>query len=204
MLLIITDEVYDWAAFNDDLQSTQLKLQKLRKQIIRNNTNLVEPIFITNQYYKNVNTPQTIYTWQRVYDSINVVEVTDTAIAPPPYFWGKLISGTKPLKDQGLINSGNIVEDISTGAISINYNVTGTPEYLWFAIPETTPSKTVWYVDAHNNDDIGGSDNLFDTETIVSIQIPNTTTTLNYKIYMTNYPTEVGSIYVAENFTQIP
>ena len=74
MLLIIVDEIYDWAAYNNALQSEQLKIQKLRKQIIRNNTSLVEPIFKTNIYYKNVNTPQTLYTWQRVYDAISVEE----------------------------------------------------------------------------------------------------------------------------------
>ena len=62
ILLIIVDEIYDWAAYNNALQSEQLKMQKLRKQIIRNNTSLVEPIFKTNIYYKNVNTPQTLYT----------------------------------------------------------------------------------------------------------------------------------------------
>jgi len=75
MLLIIVDEIYDWAAYNNALQSEQLKIQKLRKQIIRNNTSLVEPIFRTNIYYKNVNLPQTLYTWQRVYDDVNSKDV---------------------------------------------------------------------------------------------------------------------------------
>ena len=75
MLLIIVDEIYDWAACNNALQSEQLKIQKLRKQIIRNNTSLVEPIFRTNIYYKNVNLPQTLYTWQRVYDDVNSKDV---------------------------------------------------------------------------------------------------------------------------------
>ncbi len=83
ILLIITDEVYDWAAYNQALQSEQLTLQKLRKQIIRNNTNLVEPIFRTNIYYKNVNLPQTIYTWQRVYDSTTLVTVDGTITSDP-------------------------------------------------------------------------------------------------------------------------
>lgn len=75
MLLAITDEVYDWSAYNNDLQSNQEKLQKLRKEIIRNNSNLIEPIYRTDQYYKNVNLPQTLYTWQRVYDASNLVTV---------------------------------------------------------------------------------------------------------------------------------
>jgi hypothetical protein len=83
MLLLVVDEIYDWAAYNNAPQSEQLKIQKLRKQIIRNNTSLVEPIFKTNQYYKNVNLPQTLYTWQRVYDTINLVTIDDEIISNP-------------------------------------------------------------------------------------------------------------------------
>jgi len=83
LLLIIVDEVYDWAAYNQALQSEQLSLQKLRKQIIRNNDSLIEPIFKTNIYYKNVNLPQTLYTWQRVYDSNNLVTVDGTITSTP-------------------------------------------------------------------------------------------------------------------------
>lgn len=40
----------------------QLKLKKFRKNIIRNNPKIIEELEITNDYYKNVNIPQTIYT----------------------------------------------------------------------------------------------------------------------------------------------
>ena len=72
MLLIITDDVYDWASWHNASQSEQLILQNLRKLIIRNNSSLVNIISRTNEFYKNVNLPQTIYTWQRVYDNFDV------------------------------------------------------------------------------------------------------------------------------------
>jgi hypothetical protein len=72
MLLIIADEVYDWSNWYNLPYQEQLKLQNFRKAIIRNNPNLVEPISKTNNFYKNVNLPQTLYTWQKVYDTVNV------------------------------------------------------------------------------------------------------------------------------------
>jgi hypothetical protein len=63
MLLIIADEVYDWSNWYNAPQHEQLKLQNFRKAIIRNNPNLVEPINKTNNFYKNVSLPQTLYTW---------------------------------------------------------------------------------------------------------------------------------------------
>lgn len=84
-----------------------------------------------------------------------------------------------------------------SGALNIIYNSINT-EYLWFAIPSDIPSKLVWYVDNQNSGDIGGTHNLFDTETIMTIRIPETLLDKSYKIYMTNYSTEVASLYVAE------
>lgn len=72
MLLIITDDVYDWSSWHNASQSEQLILQNLRKKIIRNNPSLVDIVSRTNEFYKNVNLPQTIYTWQRVYDNFEV------------------------------------------------------------------------------------------------------------------------------------
>jgi len=77
ILLIIADETYDWASWYNASQSEQLKLQNFRKQIIRNNSHLVEIISRTNEFYKNVSLPQTLYTWQRVYDSIDLQTVLE-------------------------------------------------------------------------------------------------------------------------------
>jgi len=73
MLLIICDKVYSWGDWYNVNQQDQLKLQKIRKRIIDNNTEIIEDVIIANQFYKNVDLPQTLYTWQRVYDDPNVV-----------------------------------------------------------------------------------------------------------------------------------
>lgn len=69
MLLVITQDVYDWAEWYGAPQSEQLFLQNFRKAILRNNEKLIESIDITNLFYKNASLPQSIFTWQRVYDS---------------------------------------------------------------------------------------------------------------------------------------
>lgn len=208
MVLLIADEIFDWASWAGMPSNEQLKLKKFRKNIIRNNPKIIEELEITNDYYKNVNTPQTIYTWQRVYDDVNVITVDDpSGVIPEPYtplyFWGKVVSNTKPSKNQSLINSGNMVYGDPSGALNIPYNSNNT-DYLWFAIPSDIPSKAVWFVDNQNSGDIGGTHNLFDTETIMTIRIPETPLDKSYKIYMTNYSTQVASLYVAESLGQIP
>lgn len=69
MLLIISDEIYDWSTYNNINNNEILKLKEFRNILIRNNPNLIEEINITNEYYKNVNIPQTIYTWENLYDN---------------------------------------------------------------------------------------------------------------------------------------
>ena len=208
MLLIIADEIYDWANWAGASQTEINKLKSFRKCIIQKDSKLVDVVQRTNDFYKNVNTPQTIYTWQRVYDNFDVVTVDDpSGVIPepytPPYFWGTVVSNTKPSKNQSLINSGTMVYDDPSGALNIPYNSINT-EYLWFAIPSDVPSKSIWYVDNQNSGDIGGTHNLFDTETIMTIRVPGTLLDKSYKIYMTNYSTEVSTLYVAETLGQIP
>jgi len=77
MLLVIVDEVYDWANWMGESQINQLYLQNFRKKIIRNNSEIIMHHTQTNSFYKNVSTPQTLYTWQRVYDTNGVVTKND-------------------------------------------------------------------------------------------------------------------------------
>lgn len=72
MLCVIVDFVYDWGSWNNLPQEQQLTLQNIRKDILFNNHNLINYKVKTNDYYKNVNTPQDIYTWQRIYDDPSV------------------------------------------------------------------------------------------------------------------------------------
>lgn len=204
ILLIIADDVFEWASWHEASQTEQLKIQNLRKKIIRNNPNIVDIISRTNEFYKNVNLPQTLYTWQRVYDNFNVQTIDNPSgiVNPPfvpPYFYGVVTSTSKPSKNQALINSGNIVYDIDVNSNLILPFDSTINQFSWFAIPATASSKAFWFVDETNNGDIGGNRNLFDTEITITIRIPNTLLDIDYKIYSTNYATDISSITVSTN-----
>ena len=70
MTLWIIDEVYDWADWYELSLKQKSYLQELRINFIRENPELSLLSYVSNDDYKNVNMPQTIYTWQRVYDYI--------------------------------------------------------------------------------------------------------------------------------------
>ena len=91
---------------------------------------------------------------------------------------------------------GNKVSAVSTGTITITYNSTND-DYIWFAVPATSPIKTVWFVDLFNSSTIGGpaipgGGNLFpDPElvtTVVSSIWDNASGTFNknYNVYLSN------------------
>lgn len=108
-----------------------------------------------------------------------------------PYFFGKSL--TQPIINQSLINGGTKVVADSTGTITVNFNASG--EFLWFAIPNTSTSKTKWFVDALNNGNIGGISNLFGDLELVEIDSPTSLwSDVNYKIYISNYATTAGNM----------
>jgi hypothetical protein len=117
-----------------------------------------------------------------------------------PYFYGKVASGgvaaglNRPSATAQLVTGGTKVVASSTGTITVSFAST-SDDYIWFAIPSLSTSKTVWYIDALNTGSIGGSvspgGNLFPAESVVSV-----TTVLwagvNYKVYISNYQTAVN------------
>lgn len=70
--LYIINTIYDWMCWFETSEENKIKIQKLMNNILIRNKNLT----ITNntpfKYYKNVSLPQTIWTWQRIYDNLNV------------------------------------------------------------------------------------------------------------------------------------
>lgn len=114
-----------------------------------------------------------------------------------PIFYGK-VSGSRPSSDQTLIASGTESVTSSTGTLSITYSSSAS-EYIWFATPATSTTKTVWYVSALNNGSIGGSvdpgGNLFPAPDTTSIDSPTVLWSgVSYKIYVANYASAVGAI----------
>lgn len=67
-LLNIINDVYNQTDWYEVTESNKIKIRKVMDDIILNNSNLVLPTQTFGKTYSNVNTPQTIYTWQKVYD----------------------------------------------------------------------------------------------------------------------------------------
>lgn len=90
----------------------------------------------------------------------------------------------------------------STGTILVNFGSTND-DYIWFATPSGSTSKTCWYESALNNGSIGGvvsaGGNLFpDNESVTGV----TTTCWSgetYKIYVSNYQSAASTIIELRN-----
>jgi hypothetical protein len=115
-----------------------------------------------------------------------------------PYFFGK--SSSPITINQTLISSGTKVIASSIGTLNITFNATG--EYLWFAIPNTSTSKTKWFVTELNQGNIGGIGDLFNSEVILEdVDSPTLLwENIDYKVYITSLPTSTtGSMQLRNN-----
>lgn len=70
MILDIIHHVYSWADWFELTETTKIILQSKMEELIFSNSNLILPRVIDYKYYFNVSIPQTIWTWQRVYDNL--------------------------------------------------------------------------------------------------------------------------------------
>ena len=123
-----------------------------------------------------------------------------------PYYWGTLTCAAaagvgRPtaccIKDGitgGTLTNGtcNKVVSTSTGTINVTFGSTSS-DYLWFATPVASTTKTCWYETALNNGTIGGSvtpgGNLFpDPDTVTGVDsFEACWSGQSYKIYISNY-----------------
>jgi len=103
-----------------------------------------------------------------------------------PYFFGT--SATLPVIDQALINSGTKVLSSSNGTLNITFNA--DIEYLWFAVPNSAPLKTQWFVDTLNQGSIGGGSDLFALPVNLVTNSPSSLwSNVTYEIYVSNFAT---------------
>lgn len=73
--LNIINQVYQWACWFEITEEEKTKIQRLMNNILNRNSNLDITINTPFEYYKNVSLPQTMWTWQRVYDNLDVKTV---------------------------------------------------------------------------------------------------------------------------------
>jgi hypothetical protein len=113
---------------------------------------------------RSVNAPQAA--------SSNFQSTIFTVTGIYPYFWGK--SDTLPtaqsIADTISAGTANKVLSSASGTISIPYNTLNTGDFIWVAYYSGYTTKTVWWVNGFDNDDI---DNSFITTAVVqSVESP--------------------------------
>lgn len=77
LYLVLLDDIYDWSNYLDESQSIQKRLQELRTQFILDHGEFVVKMTSPNNFYINVNTPQTNHTWKRVWDAPDVIDLSN-------------------------------------------------------------------------------------------------------------------------------
>ena len=81
LYVIILHDLADWSKSIEDSHCTYNKLtQKIDEYILRNPEFIIERITNTDSYV-NVNTPQTTFTWQRIWDDPEVIYNRDREIS---------------------------------------------------------------------------------------------------------------------------
>lgn len=125
-----------------------------------------------------------------------------------PFYYGKVSSGgvaagaNRPLPSPLLITSGNKVVGYSMNTIPITFCST-SDDYIWFAIPNVSTSKTKWCIDALNNGNIGGAvsvgGNLFPAENIITNVSNECWSNQTYKLYISNYQSASSTIMYLKN-----
>ena len=142
-----------------------------------------------------------------------------------PWYWGRIASGGAPagsnrpdvtvirdcindlndVSGTSLNNTCKIV-GVSTGTISVNFNSTAD-DYIWFAIPQPSTSKTTWFISQLNNGSIGGvvspGGNLFPQFISEDVSSPIWGNMIScdqeYKIYISNYQSAATQIMQLRN-----
>lgn len=116
-----------------------------------------------------------------------------------PWFYGS--SATPPVANQALISGGTKVVSSSSANI-VTSTMNFTDEYLWFATPAASTTKTVWEGSntPSNTGNIGDPSDLLASPSTVSIDSPTGLWSgVNYKIYLGNYPTSASYYFTFKN-----
>lgn len=96
--LIIISDIYEWTQNLDMFKPKHdLLLNLQREKIMKDCAFIIENTF-EDDYYTNVNTPQTRDTWKRVWDSENVIEFDPNKVQKELKL-GIVVNETKHLQD---------------------------------------------------------------------------------------------------------
>ena len=122
--LIVLDDLYEWSNYLNSPQEIQKKLQEMRKNYILCQRDFNIKYLPQEEFYVNVNTPQTDFTWSRVWDDPetvtveSAVQVLDKSIKGDPF----IPDNTCPVSIQYFGGqSDSIPEDPNTHTPSVDF-----------------------------------------------------------------------------------
>jgi hypothetical protein len=115
-----------------------------------------------------------------------------------PYYYGKLVAGSRPAVTNSLVTGGTKVVADSSGTVTVSFN-SSTSEYTWLAIPYTATAKTCWYVNALDNGHVNcAPSDKYPDECLIGITSgQGCWSGINYKVYMSG---TVGAISAPMEF----
>lgn len=95
---------------------------------------------------------------------------TTTTAAPELVYYGAKALGAAPDEAEILLGISS-AQDGSTDVTVDWTSFNGTPQYLWWAIPDLSPShdKNAWYATVINNGNMGNPGDLFESITTVNV-----------------------------------
>lgn len=124
-----------------------------------------------------------------------------TLLGGYPWYYGKVTTGVRPTPASALVTGGTKVLASSTGTVTAPF-ASGAGDYIWFATPSTSTTKTKWTdsASALNTGTIGGAvspgGNLFPDPSTVSVTAV-LWAGVNYKVYVSNYQTAINSLILS-------
>lgn len=68
----ILNNVYNWTEWYEVSEDDKMKIQKFMDCILLNNSKLTLPIINPSSIYSNTNTPQTLWTYQNLWNNLDV------------------------------------------------------------------------------------------------------------------------------------
>ena len=106
-------------------------------------------------------------------------------------------SVNRPTPTCALVIAGTKAVSDSSSTLYINFN-SASDDYIWFAIPSGSTSKTCWCVNALNNGAIGGAvsagGNLFPAKTSINPVTTACWSGQTYNVYVSNYQSAVSTL----------
>lgn len=149
LFLIALDDIYDWSDYLDENQSVQKRLQELRTNFILCNPELEICRLPFDQHYVNVNTPQTNYTWKRVWDAPDVIFIDSAEEIIDPHAGEWTPDPTCKITIVYFGENDEIKADPITGQPVVNLDNLTVCEKMNLYINRET--GTLWYLDTNGS-----------------------------------------------------